>query len=90
MQKKSVKLLTKHKSPRGGLNAAGRSKYNRETGGNLKPPVSAKLAAKSLAAAKRRKSYCARSEGQKQMHNIDCKKTPEKRICKARKRWDCN
>jgi hypothetical protein len=39
--------------------------------------------------AKRRSSYCSRSEGQKKMHNIDCTKTPDKAICKARKRWKC-
>ncbi len=39
--------------------------------------------------AKRRKSYCARSEGQMNMHNVDCSKTPEKRICAARRRWKC-
>ena len=39
--------------------------------------------------AKRRKSFCARSNGQRKMHNIDCSKTPEKKICKARKRWNC-
>ena len=39
--------------------------------------------------AKRRKSFCARSKGQKDMHNIDCTKTPDKKICKARKRWRC-
>ena len=39
--------------------------------------------------AKRRSSYCSRSKGQKDMHNIDCTKTPDKKICKARKRWRC-
>ena len=39
--------------------------------------------------AKRRKSFCARSNGQREMHNIDCSKTPDKKICKARKRWNC-
>jgi len=39
--------------------------------------------------AKRRKSFCSRSKGQKDMHNIDCTKTPDKKICKARKRWKC-
>ena len=39
--------------------------------------------------AKRRTSFCARSKGQKDMHNIDCSKTPDKKICKARKRWRC-
>ena len=38
---------------------------------------------------KRRKSYCARSAGQMKMHNINCKKTPKKRICAARRRWRC-
>ena len=39
--------------------------------------------------ANRRKSFCARSDGQKKMHNIDCSKTPDKPICKARRRWNC-
>jgi len=38
---------------------------------------------------KRRKSFCARSNGQRKQHNIDCSKTPDKPICKARKRWNC-
>ena len=39
--------------------------------------------------AKRRKSFCARSKGQQDMHNIDCSKDPDKAICKARRRWKC-
>ena len=39
--------------------------------------------------ARRRKSYCSRSLGQMKMHNISCSKTPEKRICAARRRWRC-
>lgn len=39
--------------------------------------------------AKRRKSYCERSKWQQKMHWISCKKTPNKRICQARKRWKC-
>ena len=39
--------------------------------------------------AKRRKSFCARSKGQQDMHNINCAKTPDKSICKARSRWKC-
>ena len=39
--------------------------------------------------AKRRKSYCARSEGQMKMHSINCSNTPNKRICRARARWKC-
>ena len=37
----------------------------------------------------RQDSYCRRSKGQQDMHNIDCSKTPDKPICKARKRWKC-
>ena len=32
-------------------------------------------------AAKRRKSFCARSAGQAKMHNINCKKTQKKNMC---------
>jgi|MDSZ01.3.fsa_nt_gb hypothetical protein len=39
--------------------------------------------------AKRRKSFCARSKGQQDMHNIDCSKDPDKPVCKARRRWKC-
>jgi hypothetical protein len=39
--------------------------------------------------AKRRKSFCARSKGQQDMHNIDCSSTPDKPVCKARRRWKC-
>lgn len=39
--------------------------------------------------AGRRKNYCDRSKGQQDMHNIDCSSTPDKPICKARKRWKC-
>lgn len=78
------------KSKKGGLNEKGRRSYEKANpGSDLKPPVSKKKAASSPKAAKRRKSFCARSKGQQDMHNIDCKKTPKKRICKARKRWDC-
>ena len=39
MSKPSVSLkIGKHKSRSGGLTAAGRAKYNRETGSNLKAP----------------------------------------------------
>jgi hypothetical protein len=51
------------KNPEGGLNAKGRAAYKRETGGTLKPPVSAKQAKKSPKSAARRKSFCARMGG---------------------------
>ena len=64
-----------------GMTDAGRKAYNKETGGNLKAP--------QPGGGKRKKSYCARSAGQMKMHNINCSKTPEKRICAARRRWKC-
>jgi len=64
-----------------GMTEAGRKAYNKETGGNLKAP--------QPGGGKRKKSYCARSAGQMKMHNINCKKTPKKRICAARRRWKC-
>lgn len=69
------------KDPEGGLNAKGRASYNRETGGNLKAP--------QPEGGPRRDSFCARSNGQRKMHNIDCSETPKKRICLARKKWAC-
>ena len=64
-----------------GMPAAGRAAYKRETGGNLKAP--------QPQGGKRRDSYCARSRGQMKMHSINCSKTPDKRICAARRRWKC-
>jgi len=39
---KSVIMTKKDKDPKGGLTASGRSKYNKETGSNLKPGVKGK------------------------------------------------
>ena len=66
--------------------------YKRENpGSKLKTAVTTKPSKlkKGSKASKRRKSFCARSDGQRKMHNIDCSKTPDKRICKARRRWNC-
>ena len=69
-------------NPEGGLNEKGRKSYERENpGSDLKRP--------QPEGGKRRTSYCARSKGQQKMHNIDCSKTPDKRICKARRKWNC-
>ena len=70
-----------------GMTAKGVAAYNRKTGGNLKTAVTEKKPSKMR--AKRRKSYCSRSAGQMRMHNISCSKTPDKRICAARRRWRC-
>jgi hypothetical protein len=66
--------------------------YRREhPGSKLKTAVTTKPSKlkKGSKASKRRSSYCSRSAGQKKMHHIDCSKTPDKAICKARRRWNC-
>ena len=60
MARKRIKLTSKHKDPKGGLNAAGRRAAKRQ-GSNLKPPVLAKQAKRRPKAAGRRRSVCARS-----------------------------
>jgi len=63
--------------------------YKRENpGSKLKTAVTGNPK-KGSKDSKRRKSFCARSKGQQDMHNIDCSKTPDKKICKARRRWKC-
>ena len=63
--------------------------YRRENpGSKLKGAVTGDPKEGSKDAA-RKSSYCDRSAGQKDMHNIDCSSTPDKPICKARKRWNC-
>ena len=72
-----------------GMTKAGVKAYRRlNPGSKLKTAVTGKVK-KGSKAAKRRKSFCARSAGQSRMHNINCKKTPNKRICQARRRWKC-
>jgi len=66
--------------------------YRREhPGSKLKTAVTTKPSKlkRGSKASKRRKSYCSRSRGQMKMHNISCAKTPDKAICKARRRWNC-
>lgn len=75
------------KNPEGGLNAAGRASYNRETGGNLKPPVSSEQAKKSPKSAARRKSFCARMSGMEGPMK-DEKGRPTRKALALRK-WDC-
>jgi len=66
--------------------------YRREhPGSKLKTAVTTKPSKlkRGSKASKRRKSYCSRSRGQMKMHSISCSKTPDKAICKARRRWNC-
>lgn len=62
--------------------------YRRENpGSKLKTAVTEKNP--SGKRKQRKINYCRRSKGQQKMHNIDCSKTPNKPICKARRRWKC-
>ena len=72
-----------------GMTQAGVEAYRRmNPGSKLKTAVTGKVKPGSKS-AKRRKSFCARSAGQAKMHNVNCRKTPNKRICQARRRWKC-
>ncbi len=86
MARKRIRLTSKHKSPSGGLNAAGR-RAAKAQGSNLKPPVSAKQAKKSPKAAARRRSFCARMSGVKGPMK-DKKGRPTRKALALRK-WDC-
>lgn len=86
MPRKRIRLTSKHKSPSGGLNEAGRRAAKRQ-GSNLKAPVSAKQAKRSPKAAARRRSFCARMGGVKGPMK-DKKGRPTRKALALRK-WDC-
>jgi hypothetical protein len=75
------------KDPKGGLNAKGRASYNRETGGNLKPPAPNPKTKKD---AGRRKSFCSRMQGMKEkLTSEKTKNDPNSRINKSLRAWHC-
>jgi len=57
-------------------------------GSKLKTAVTGKVK-KGSKAAKRRKSYCARSLGQLKRSSAKTRNNPNSRIRQARKRWKC-
>ena len=71
-----------------GMTAKGIAKYRRDNpGSKLQGAVTGKVK-KGSKAAKRRKSYCARSAGQ--MRDFPkAAKNPNSRLRQARKRWKC-
>jgi hypothetical protein len=89
MKGMSIKSGDKRPTSKGaGMTAKGVAKYRRQNpGSKLKTAVTESNPTGKR--AKRRKSYCARSAGQMKMHGVNCKKTPKKRICAARRRWKC-
>ena len=78
-KRKNVSLkIGKHKSRTGGLTAAGRRKYNRETGSNLKAP--------QPGGGPRKRSFCARMKGNKGPMRKNGKPT---RKALALRKWKC-
>ena len=76
------------KSKSGGLNKKGVASYRRANpGSKLKTAVTGKVKPGSTA-AKRRKSFCARSAGQMKQFP-KAAKNPNSRLRQARKRWKC-
>ena len=72
-----------------GMTAKGVAKYRRQNpGSKLKTAVTGKVK-KGSAAAKRRKSYCARSLGQLKRSSAKTRNNPNSRIRQARRRWKC-
>ena len=79
-KKKSVSLkMGKHKSRSGGLTAAGRKKYNRATGSNLKAP--------QPQGGARKRSFCARMNGVKGPMKKPNGKPTRKAL--ALRKWKC-
>jgi hypothetical protein len=71
-----------------GMTSKGVSAYRKANpGSKLKTAVTGKVK-KGSAAAKRRKSYCARSSGQMKKFPAAAK-DPNSRLRQARKRWKC-
>ena len=71
-----------------GMTKAGVSRYKKENpGSKLKTAVTGKVKPGSKA-AKRRKSYCARSAGQMKQFP-KAASDPNSRLRQARKRWKC-
>ena len=73
----------------GGMTQKGVDEYKRKNpGSKLKTAVTGKVK-KGSKAAKRRKSYCARSLGQLKRSSAKTRNDPNSRIRQARRRWKC-
>ena len=72
-----------------GMTANGVRKYRKDNpGSKLKTAVTKKNVKKGSKAAKRRKSFCARSAGQMKKFP-KAAKDPNSRLRQARRRWKC-
>ena len=77
-------MRKEHKSPKGGLTAAGRAYFKRKTGANLKPPAPNPKTKKDKA---RKKSFCVRMSGVKGPMKDEQGRPTRKAL--ALKRWKC-
>ena len=88
---KGMTIKGGHKRPTkegAGLTQKGVDRYKRQNpGSKLQTAVTGKVK-KGSKAAKRRKSYCARSAGQMKKFP-KAAKNPNSRLRQARKRWKC-
>ena len=88
---KGMTIKGGHKRPTkegAGLTQKGVDKYKKQNpGSKLQTAVTGKVK-KGSKAAKRRKSYCARSAGQMKKFP-KAAKNPNSRLRQARKRWKC-
>ena len=84
-KRKTVNLRKEHRSKTGGLTEKGRRKINRETGSNLKRPVTKKTGLTKSEEA-RKNSFCARMGG---MKGPLVKKGKPTRKALALKKWNC-
>jgi len=95
-KEKAIRRTTKGKSANyrktasgAGMTKAGVRRYQKANpGSKLKTAVTGKVK-KGSAAAKRRKSYCARSAGQLKKSSAKTRNDPNSRIRQARRRWKC-
>lgn len=78
-KKRSCSPLKRTKPYKAGMTKSERDAYNRETGGNLKPP--------QPEGGPRKDSYCARSAGIKKCKNPDKNGDCPNDI--ARRKWKC-
>ena len=89
---KGLTIKGGHKRPTksgAGMTAKGVAAYRRKNpGSKLQTAVTGKVK-KGSKAAKRRKSFCARSLGQLKKSSAKTRNDPNSRIRQARRRWKC-
>ena len=72
-----------------GMTRKGVKAYRKANPGSKLKTAVTRIVKKGSKAAKRRKSYCARSLGQLKKSSAKTRNNPNSRIRQARKRWKC-